>query len=252
MAAALDTELHALAINVDIPPVSNALSRLLLNVPEMIRQAESLSRQRGEELLRKVEEEARKTGVEAMTNAITPKVAFLGEAAAIHARYYDFVFCGWEGNNPTSWATAEAVIFGSGRPTILLPELAAAGSPEHVAIAWDGSRVAARAVADAELLLRRAARITVLTVVDEKPLHHSDAAARLAQGLRKRGLPAEALPIKAEDCPIAVTLQERTIELGADILVMGAFGHSRMRDFVLGGATQGTLSDLRLPVLLSH
>ncbi len=133
-----------------------------------------------------------------------------------------------------------------------MPELSPITSIEHVAIAWDGSRVAARAVADAAPLLHRAAKITVLTVVDEKPLHDRDAAERLAQALGRRGLKAQAMPAKAADCPIATALQERATEIGAGMLVMGAFGHSRLRDFVLGGATAGVLWDLRLPVLLSH
>jgi nucleotide-binding universal stress UspA family protein len=252
MAAILDSSLHALAINADIPDVSNAISRLLLDVPGMVREAEAMSRARGTHLLAEIEKEAGSRSVEVTTNAIAPKMAFLGEAAAIHARYFDYVLCGWEANNTTSASTAEAVVFGSGRPTILLPELSAPGSIDHVAIAWDGSRVAARAVGDAAHLLRRAAKVTVVTVVDEKPLHDRDAAERMARGLTKRGRPAEAMPVQAEDCPIATTVQARAIECGAGILVMGAFGHSRVRDFVLGGATAGILSDLQLPVLLSH
>lgn len=62
----------------------------------------------------------------------------------------------------------------------------------------------------------------------------------------------EALAIRAEDRPIAMTLQQHALEAGAGILTMGGYGHSRMRDFVLGGATQGVLTDLRLPLLLAH
>jgi nucleotide-binding universal stress UspA family protein len=148
--------------------------------------------------------------------------------------------------------TAEAVVFGSGRPTILVPELAQPGPVDHVAIAWDGSRVAARAVADAAPMLQRAAKISVLTVVGEKPLSEKDPGVRLAASLQKRGLSAEAMEIGAEDNPISSTLQQRAIELGAALLVMGGYGHSRVRDFVLGGATEGVLGDLEMPVLLSH
>lgn len=252
MAARLDADLHALAVNVDIPPVSNALSRFLLNTPELIRQAEAMSRKRGKEMLAVVGEQARQDGVEVTKNTLAAAPAFLGDAAATQARYFDTALVGWEANNQTSRMTAEAVIFGSGRPTILVPELSKPDAIDHVAIAWDGSRVAARAVADAGPLLQRAARISVLTVVDEKPLHDKDAGERLAGSLRKRGLLAEAVAIRAEDCPISVTLQEHATERGATLLVMGGYGHSRIRDFVLGGATEGILNDLRLPVLLSH
>lgn len=252
MTGLLNASLHALAINADLPVISNPLSRLLLDVPEMVRQAEGLSRKQGASLIAAIEQQAGKRNVEATTNAIAPKTAHLGETAANHARYYDYVLCGWEANNPTSAATAESLIFGSGRPTILLPELMQVDRIDHLAIAWDGSRVAARAVGDAARLLDRSTRITVLTVVDEKPLHEKDAAERMAGGLVRRGLEAVAVPVTAEDCPIAVTLQEHAIETGADLLIMGAFGHSRAREFILGGATAGVLADLRLPVLFSH
>ncbi len=94
--------------------------------------------------------------------------------------------------------TAEAVVFGSGRPTILLPELSEVVTLDHVAIAWDGSRVAARAVADAGFLLRRVSRISVITVLDEKPLAENDAGERLAGMLRERGLNAQSVSINAQ------------------------------------------------------
>jgi nucleotide-binding universal stress UspA family protein len=252
MAARLDADLYVLAVNVDIPPVSNALSRFLLNTPELIRQAEAMSRKRGKEMLVAVGEQARRDSVEVTTNTLAAAPAFLGDVAATQSRYFDFALVGWEANNQTSRTTAEAVIFGSGRPTILVPELSKSDAIDHVAIAWDGSRVAARAVADAEPLLQKATRISVFTVVDEKPLHEMDAGERLAGSLRERGLPAEVADIQAEDSPIGITLQEHAIERGATLLVMGGYGHSRVRDFVLGGATEGILNDLRLPVLLSH
>jgi nucleotide-binding universal stress UspA family protein len=92
----------------------------------------------------------------------------------------------------------------------------------------------------------------VFTVVDEKPLDDKNIADRLARGLGKRGLPAEAVSIRAEDNPIGISLQEHALKHGADLLVMGAYGHSAVRDFVLGGATEDVLDDLRLPVLCSH
>lgn len=252
MAAALDASIHALAINADIPVISNALSRLLLNVPEMVRQAEEMSREHGDHLLAEIAKEAERLDVKATTNAISPKVTQLGDAAAIHGRYYDYVLCGWEADNPTCVSTAEAVIFGSGRPTILMPELSPVADLDHVAIAWDGSRVAARAVADARHLLRRATKISVLTVTGEKTLRHADAGERLALGLERRGMVAEAVPLTFRGFDIATLLQEQAMALGAKLLVMGAFGHSRPREFILGGATRGVLDDLRLPVLLSH
>lgn len=252
MAGHLDSGLHAMALTADIPEISNALARLMINLPEMIRQAEGDSKARGEQLLAKVREEADKTGMKATTEAVRYLSSILPDIAASNARYYDYALCGWEAGNETSRVLAETVVFGSGRPVVLMPELYSVGSLDHVAIAWDGSRVAARAVADAEHLLRRAQRVSVLTVLDEKPLQEKDPGGRLVASLAKRGLDAAAIGITCEDCPIENSLQERAKAFGAGILVMGAFGHSRLREFVLGGATRGVLADLRIPVMLSH
>jgi nucleotide-binding universal stress UspA family protein len=251
-AAKVDARLHAVAINADIPDVSNTLSTWLLDTPALIRRAEAESRRRGEHLLGLLKAKADDQGVEVATAAVAAPIAMLGEVAASRARYFDLSFVGWEANNATSRMTAETVVFGSGRPTILLPELSEVVALDHIAIAWDGSRVAARALADAGFLLRRASRISIITVVDEKPLAEKDTGERLARALRERGLNAESVSINAQDCPIAETLQQAAIEKGAGLLVMGGYGHSRIRDFVLGGATEGVLSDLSMPVLLSH
>ena len=238
----LGADLNALALNVDIPPVSSILSPLLLDVPEMIRNAETISRDRGEHLLARVRDEAQKRRVPVTTKSISAGLPRLGDLAGEQARYFDISLVGWEAGNATARMTAEGVIFGSGRPAILLPELWDKISTADIAIAWDGSRVAARAAGDALPFVERAEVIHVLTVVGE----------RFVAGLRKRGLVANLHSIRAEDCEIAVTLQEHAIEAGAGLLVMGGYGHSRVRDFVLGGATEGILNDLRLPALLSH
>ena len=251
-AGLLDASLHALAIAAEIPPVSNALSRVLLDVPEMVREAERRSRRQGERLLDMVVEEAGRAGVDATTDIIAPRATLLADAATLHARYFDIVLCGWEAGNPTSHATAETIIFGAGRPVLLMPELLPAQRFETVAVAWDASRVAARAVADAEIVLRRAERILVLSVPDEKTLPDSDGAARLVRAFEGRGMKAERLDARAGGDPIASVLQDAAIGAGAGLMVMGAYGHSRLREFILGGATRGVLSDLRLPVLLSH
>lgn len=248
----LDAALHALVIDVDIPRVSSALSTYLLDLPQRIRTIEAEGRARGKALLKSVAQEA-STGKCVLTAEETSAApTLMGEVAAEHARYYDISLVGIQKDNPTSRMAAEAIIFGSGRPVLLLPEAAVVDTISHIVIAWDGSLSAARAVADARPFLDRATQISVVTITDEKVIRGQDAAERLAQGLRQRGLNASAGSIRTEDCPIAQTLQDHALGLGGDLLVMGGYGHSRIRDFVLGGATDGVLRDLRLPVLLSH
>jgi nucleotide-binding universal stress UspA family protein len=252
VAALLDMEVHALAVNVQIPSVSDAFSKFLLTTPELIRQANSRSREHGEDILRIVTDQAKLAGVKLMVDRMETPLALLGDLAAERARYFDCSLIGWEADSHGFHTLAEDIIFGSGRPAILLPGSVKPAPFDHVAIAWDGSRVAARAVADAAPLLGRTSRISVITVIDEKELREENPGARLARGLQERGLLAEMLAALNDGGDIAITLQENAIQSGAGLLVMGGYGHTRIRDFVLGGATDGVLRDLRLPILISH
>jgi nucleotide-binding universal stress UspA family protein len=94
--------------------------------------------------------------------------------------------------------------------------------------------------------------VSVVTVQDEKSLSGSGIADTLAGSLERRGYTANAVNIALDGRTIAKALQDTAIAEGAQLLAMGGFGHSRLRDFILGGATKGVFSDLRLAVLLSH
>ncbi|MFD2057960.1 universal stress protein [Mesorhizobium calcicola] len=248
----IDASLDAVVINVDIPDVSNALSSYLLDLPNKIREVEATSRKCGSVLLEAITQEAAHSGVTLTTQQLSAPPALMGDVAANHFRYFDICLVGWAPANQTARMIAEAILFSSGRPTLLLPDSTDVEVLGHVVIAWDGSRVAARAVADARAFLERASMVTIVTVTDEKPLPGQDIGERLAQGLRTRGLVAEAASIQAGDRSIGTALQEHALKIGGNLLVMGGYGHSRVRDFVLGGATEGILADMRLPVLLSH
>lgn len=91
-----------------------------------------------------------------------------------------------------------------------------------------------------------------MTVHDEKALNGTGLAQTLASYLNLRGYEANAVDLTLDGRSIATALQEAALAEGAQLLAMGGFGHSRLRDFILGGATKGVLADLRLPVLLSH
>ncbi|TIU86178.1 MAG: universal stress protein, partial [Mesorhizobium sp.] len=164
----IGASLHAVAITVDIPDVSNALSSYLLDLPNKIREVEAASRKCGTTLLQAVAREASQSGVTLTTQEITAPPALMGDVAAKESRYFDLCLVGWESDNQTARMAAEAILFGSGRPTIILPDAADIDVLGQVVIAWDGSRVAARAVADAQPFLERASAITVVTVTDEK------------------------------------------------------------------------------------
>jgi nucleotide-binding universal stress UspA family protein len=252
LAKGLGCDLHALVLLAKFPKVANALSSLLLDVPDMIRSAEARSRKSGDELLHALQVAVTSTGGNLTSSQAFPGPDVAGEIAAEHARYFDLAMVGVSPDNDVSRNMAEAVVFGAGRPVLLVPETLRSGDPRHAVIAWDGSRVAARAVADAALLLGQMRRVTVLCVLNEKPLPDDDIGDRLAAALKRRGVAADARSIELEDQPIGHSLQGFATDDGAGLLVMGAYGHSRLRDFVLGGATRAIIDDLRMPVLMSH
>jgi nucleotide-binding universal stress UspA family protein len=248
---ALGSDLEVTAFAADIPRVPSPLGGFLLNVPEMIRTTEENSLVRCQQLQKLVLEKA---SLRFKAQCSIRKMYFgaAGATAAAEARYFELAILPWSKDNLVSQEVAQAVIFGAGRPTIIVPATAGTEPVVHVALAWDASRVAARALADVMPLLPENARLTVLTVTDEKALAEQGIAERLASMLAGRGLDANAQMVSLGGRTIAAALQDAAIESGAGLLAMGGFGHSRLRDFVLGGATQEVFADLRLPVLLSH
>lgn len=252
VATYLGRDVHAVALDVDIPDVSNLVSRLLIGLPDMIRETEADSHARGAALLAAMEAAASKSGIRFTGTTVSAEPPLFGDRAAELARYHDLAVIGLEASNDTARMVAEGIVFGSGRPALLLPGTAAPDALDRIAIAWDGSRVAARAVTDAIPFLEKAAEVVVLTVTDEKPLADSGLGDKLAATFIAKGLTARAAPVLRGNRPIATALQAEAAEHGAGMLVMGGYGHSRLRDFVLGGATEGVLSDPAMPVLLSH
>ena len=174
------------------------------------------------------------------------------DRAAIEARYFDLVLVPWSEESLGAQNMAQAIVFGSGRPTILVPPAACPGTLDHIAVAWDASRVAARALGDALPLLAKGGRVSVLTVQGDKALTGSNLANALASSLEKRGVSAKPIEVTLGQKTIAEALQDTALSEHAQLLAMGGFGHSRIRDFILGGATNGVLAQLKLPTLISH
>lgn len=148
---------------------------------------------------------------------------------------------------------AENLLFETGRPLIVVPPAQApAFAGKRIVVAWDNSRTSARALGDALALLPDLAEVVLLTVGDEKAIRSSLDDAAMIGALSARGLAARIEHHGLDGREIGDALQDTAIELGADLLVMGGCGHSRLRDFFLGGATMGVLDAPRLPILLSH
>jgi nucleotide-binding universal stress UspA family protein len=149
-------------------------------------------------------------------------------------------------------AIIKAALFDSGRPVLVVPYIQKTGLKlDVVAVCWDGSRSAARAVGDALPLLRQAGRVDVVTVEPRERLNDLPGA-QIAEHLARHGLKVELKPLVAPDSDAHSTVLSYVADNGTDLIVMGGYGHSRLREFVLGGMTRNMLTSMTAPVLMSH
>lgn len=179
------------------------------------------------------------------------------EVAILNARYADLAILGQpDPERPSLGKPApEAVLLGSGRPILVVPFIG--GNDiigRHALVAWNASREAARALNDALPLLDEAENVTVLSVNPERGISGEGdlPAADIALHLARHGIKAEASYIVAEDIGVGDALLSRAADLDSDLIVMGGYGHSRLREIALGGATRTLLRSMTVPVLLSH
>ena len=149
----------------------------------------------------------------------------------------------------------EQAVMALGRPVIVLPYKGrAAISLNDVVVGWDGGREAARAVFDALPLLKQAGKVRVVRIDPQKDpsLRGSVAGADLAEALSRHGVKAEAQGYPTEGQDEGQALMRCAEDAGAGLIVMGAYGHSRLAEFIFGGATRFVLNRLVCPVLMSH
>jgi nucleotide-binding universal stress UspA family protein len=201
------------------------------------------------------EQAARRNGLSAEPRLLETGLAGAGDLFARLARRFDLAIVA-QAEPDTAGPErliVEAALFGSGRPVLIVPYIQRAGLKlDRAMVCWDGSRNAARAIADALPLLARAKAVEVVIVSGEPGKSDEIAGADIAQHLARHGLKVEVERLVARDIDITSTLLSRAADLGADLMVMGGYGHSRWREFVLGGATRGILASMTVPVLMSH
>jgi nucleotide-binding universal stress UspA family protein len=180
------------------------------------------------------------------------------EAIVLHARYADLLILGQanpdESESLVSRDFPGQTMLSSGRPVLFIPY---AGSFPHIGtralVAWDASREAARAVTDALPFLQRAAKVTVLAVNPERNGKHGDQpGADIALFLARHGVRVEASENHSGEVDVGAWLLSRAFDLQADLIVMGGYGHSRMRELAFGGVTRTLLGEMTAPVLMSH
>jgi nucleotide-binding universal stress UspA family protein len=143
----------------------------------------------------------------------------------------------------------QAALFSSGRPVIVVPY----GYKMHfklnrITVCWDGSRFAVRALTDAMPLLHQASGIDLLTVTGELPKSNESSYANIAHHLVRHGLPVSVTEIEKGEIDVTNTILNFATAASTDLLIIGGYGHPRIREIILGGVTRDMLHAMRIPV----
>ena len=147
----------------------------------------------------------------------------------------------------------DRVLFGSGRPLVLVPQSARDFATDRIMIAWDATRSAVRAVHDALPLLTQVSDVTIVSVIDDKTFLTSDSANGLRHYLARWNIDAKFKAINRENLNIGMTLLTHAVREDANLLVMGGHAHGFERTLMFGSATRDIFgANLEIPVFLSH
>lgn len=228
-----------------------------------LEQRRQIDTERAEEVVARFRDKADRAGVAHETRTVRIGTHLIASELAMHARYADLLILGQV--NPDEPPAAgrhmvEQVVLDCGCPVLVIPWI---GAPKQhgeirfgrrITVAWDAGREAARAVHDGLPLLERSEHVDVIAV---NPLtatrgHGPEPGSDIALYLSRHGIEVEVQQLEARDLEPADTILARLSDHDSDMLLMGAYGHSRMRELVLGGVTRGILEHMTVPVLMSH
>ncbi len=180
----------------------------------------------------------------------------LVDAMTLHARYADLVVIGQTDASENSHVPADfpaRLVLAAGRPVLILPTVG--GFPtigKRILIAWNPSREATRAVTDAIPLLQHADSVYVMAVNPKAREHGTVPGADIGLYLARHGVRVEVKTDHGAEIDVGNELLSRAADLDVDLIVMGGYGHTRLKEWVLGGATRTILKSMTAPVLMSH
>lgn len=183
---------------------------------------------------------------------------YIDTQLGIHARYADLVVLGQtdpDGESVAPTDLPEALALATGRPALVVPHIGTRAIPgKTVMLCWNASRESARAASDALPLLRGADKVIVLSV-DPKPSnngHGAEPGADVATWLARHGVKVTVQRDVAADSDVGGVILSRAADHDVDLIVMGLYGHSRLREVILGGASRTLLASMTVPVLMAH
>lgn len=218
--------------------------------PELVEAQQRLAAREAEKAEKIFTDACRAGGITAEWRRLTESAV---SGLTVSGRYADLVVVGQRDPDETVFGTpsdlAEQLVFDVGRPILVVPYTSAMETiGRRVLVAWNGSREATRAVNDALPVLAAADAVTVLTLGSDA----DTAAEDLCVHLTRHGVKAEATHLPAGRMDAGELILSRAADLGIDLMVMGAYGHSRFREMVLGGVTRTIFEEMTVPVLMSH
>lgn len=255
VAASMGGSLSALAITVSIPVAHNRAADALVGLSAIARDEEAKSRRASSADLAHFTAQATAAGVLGDTLSAECHLYEVAKALATAARTRDLCIVPLGAPLEGRTEIAEGVIFGSGRPVLLFGPQSferPRSIQGRVVVAWDGSRSAARAMADAMPILTRAKDVQVLVVEPEARNTLKAPAFEALRHLKAHQVNASLHEISGHGRSVGDAIETALSERSADLLVMGAYGHSRLRELVLGGATEHMIRTAPVPIFLSH
>lgn len=223
--------------------------------PELIESQRRESEGRAKAAVARFEQAAKRAGVSAESHIFNASVSGAAEQISRLARRFDIGICAQPEPNASAAEDiiAEALLFESGRPVIVVPYVQKQDAKlERVMVCWDGSRAATRAIGDSIPLLKKAKQVEIVMVAGKSGKAGEVPGADLGQHLARHGLKVDVKRLTSPDIDITSTILSYAADSSADLIVMGGYGHSRLREFILGGVTRGILASMTVPALMSH
>jgi nucleotide-binding universal stress UspA family protein len=233
-----------------------ASANLIVGIPaELIDAQRAATKHLANEAVARFKELGKQAGVMTESQMIDVAPGHVGDTFGRLARSFDLSVIRQAEPNKAEQEVPiiEGALFESGRPVIVVPYVQMQGAKfNRVMVGWDGSQTAARAIGDAMPVLERAKMIEIFTVVAGPTKNTELPGIDIGQHLSRHGLKVEVKRIPAEGINVPEAILSHAADISADFMVMGGYGHSRLREYVLGGATRGILASMTLPTLMSN
>ncbi len=201
------------------------------------------------------EKATKRAGISAESLRMDASISGASDRFAKMARRFDLAVVGQPEPEKSSAEIVidEGVLLESGHPVLVIPYIQKQGLKlDRIIVCWDGSRAASRAISDAMPFLQKAKQVDVVMISRKAEESDEVAGADLGQHLARHGLKVDLKRMISPDTDVAAIVLSYAADSSADMIVMGGYGHSRLREFVLGGVTRGILSAMTMPTLLSH